>query len=102
VAAASVKVELPEADYKSIEAKLALGKSTAESLLKGGEHVGEWVAKDDGLRLDPGTATRGEGAMLRQLHIWLKEKDPTFGGLVRVQNKRQEFMWVHSRYQDAY
>lgn len=29
--------------------------------------------------------------MLRKLHALLKGKDPGFGGLVRVMNKRQEF-----------
>jgi len=33
---------------------------------------------------------------------WLKEKDPSFGGLVRVQNKPQEFLWVHPRFEQEY
>jgi hypothetical protein len=37
-----------------------------------------------------------------QLQVWLKEKDPTFGGLVRVQNKRQEFLWVHPQFTSEY
>jgi hypothetical protein len=102
VVAAEAKVALPSNDYKSIEAQLLLGKSSAESLLKGGEKAGEWLAKDDGLELAPGSAIRAEGAVLRQLHAWLKEKDPTFGGLVRVQNKRQEFLWVHPQFEDQY
>jgi len=32
----------------------------------------------------------------------MKEKDPGFGGLVRVQNKRQEFLWVHPRFEKEY
>jgi hypothetical protein len=102
VVAAGAKVALSEADYKGIEAQLALGKTTAESLLKGGEKAGDWLAKDDGFEVEPGSAVRAEGGVLRQLHAWLKEKDPTFGGLVRVQNKRQEFLWVHPQFEKEY
>ena len=102
VVAATAKVALPEADYKGIEAQLALGKATAESLLKGGGQAGEGLAKDDGLDLAPGAEIRAHGGTLRQLHAWLKEKDPTFGGLVRVQNKRQEFLWVHPQFEKEY
>ncbi len=102
VVAASAKVLLPEVDYKGIEAQLALGKAAAESMLKGGEKMGEWLAKDDDLEPSHGAAIRADGAILRQLHAWLKEKDPSFGGLVRVQNKRQEFLWVHPKFETEY
>ncbi|HEX5703477.1 MAG TPA: hypothetical protein VFX97_09795 [Pyrinomonadaceae bacterium] len=102
VVAAGAKVALPEIDYKGIEAQLALGKASAEALLKGGEKMGEWLAKDDDLDLSHGAAIRADGAILRQLHAWLKEKDPSFGGLVRVQNKRQEFLWVHPNFETEY
>lgn len=102
VVAAGAKAALSEADYKGIEAQLALGKTTAESLLKGGDKAGDWLARDDGFEVEPGSAVRAEGAVLRQLHAWLKEKDPTFGGLVRVQNKRQEFLWVHQTFRKEY
>jgi len=102
VVAAIPKVALPANDYKAIESQLALGKSAAESLLKGGGQAGEWLAKDDGVEIAPGTARYAKGGELRQLHIWLKEKDPAFGGLVRVQNKRQEFLWVHPMFEKEY
>jgi len=102
VVAATAKVALPENSYKGVEAQLELGKVTAESLLKGGREVGEWIMKDDGVELPTGTAIRAEGSVLRQLHAWLKEKDPTFGGLVRVQNKLQEFLWVHPSFKGEY
>ena len=42
--------------------------------------------------------------MLRELHALLKAKDPanSFGGLIRVQNKRREFLWVHQQYVKEY
>jgi hypothetical protein len=44
----------------------------------------------------------GEGGVLRQFQEWLKKKDPTFGDLRRVQNKRQEFLWVHKNFASEY
>jgi internalin A len=40
--------------------------------------------------------------MLRELHALLKDKDPGFGGLVQVQNKRREFLWVHPNFVSEY
>jgi hypothetical protein len=40
--------------------------------------------------------------MLRKFQVLLKEKDPGFGGLVRVQNKRREFLWVHPQFVGEY
>ena len=102
VVAAGAKVALPEAGYKEIEAQLALGKSSAESLLKVSGQVGKWLAANDNLEPGIGTAIRAEGAVLRQLHVWLKQKDLTFGGLKRVQNKQQEFLWVHPKCVEEY
>jgi hypothetical protein len=39
---------------------------------------------------------------LRELHALLKAKDPGFDGLVRVMNKRNEFLWVHERFAGEY
>jgi internalin A len=51
---------------------------------------------------DLGEAIRAQGSILRELHALLKEKDPSFAGLVRVQNKRREFLWVHPQFVDEY
>ncbi|HJT31368.1 MAG TPA: COR domain-containing protein [Pirellulales bacterium] len=102
VVAAGGKVVIPESDYKGIESELGLGKATAESLVKGGGEAVKWLAKDEAFELGSGTAIRADGAVLRQLHAWLREKDPSFGGLVRVMNRRHEFLWVHPQYAGEY
>ena len=56
----------------------------------------------DSTDLEHGVAVRAENATLRELHAMLKTKDPGFGGLVRVMNKRQEFLWVHERFAGEY
>jgi hypothetical protein len=47
-------------------------------------------------------AIEAHGAVPRRLQAWLKEKDTGFGGLVRVQNKRQDFLWVHPHFEAEY
>jgi hypothetical protein len=49
-----------------------------------------------------GGGTRAQGAVLRELHAFLKKEDPGFGGLLRVQNKRREFLWIHPKFADQY
>ena len=39
---------------------------------------------------------------LRELHALLKRKDPSLGGLKRVQNRRREYLWVHPDYSKLY
>jgi internalin A len=102
VAASATKLVLDEATYKGIEKQLDLDQKSLESVLKGGDKVGDWLGESDAPKLERGNAIRAQGAILRQLHGWLKEKDPSFGGLVRVQNRRHEFLWVHPRFETEY
>jgi hypothetical protein len=88
--------------YKRIEKELDLGQKSIESVLKGAEQIGSWLGRSDAPDMEHGEAIRGQGAILRELHAFLKEKDPKFGGLVRVQNKRQEFLWVHQQFEKEY
>jgi hypothetical protein len=103
VASALAKLEIDEKAYKAIEKQLELGQKTAESLLKSGEKTLATLDKADGPDLPAeGVPIRAHGAELRLLQALLKEKDPGFGGLVRVQNKRQEFLWVHPDFEKEY
>lgn len=43
-----------------------------------------------------------DSSQLRMFQKWLEEKDPGFGGLVRVLNNQQEYIWVHSKYVGDY
>jgi Leucine-rich repeat (LRR) protein len=102
VASVVAKLEIGEEAYKAIENQLDLGQKTAESLLKAGDEFNKRLGEEDGPSLPTGGSIRAHGAVLRQLHALLKEKDPGFGGLVRVQNKRQEFLWVHPMFEAKY
>ncbi len=102
VAASATKLMLDDASYKGIEKQLELGQKSLDSVLKGGGEVGGWLGRGDAPDVERGEALRAQGSTLRQLHVWLKETDPGFGGLVRVQNKRQEFLWVHPQFEKEY
>jgi hypothetical protein len=102
VASSATKLVLDETAYKGIEKQLDLEQKCLDSVLKGTEGTWEWLGRDDALDLERGEAIRAQGAALRQLHAWLKEIDPSFGGLVRVQDKRQEFLWVHHKFAGKY
>ncbi|MFN6134350.1 MAG: hypothetical protein ACK46L_15865, partial [Synechococcaceae cyanobacterium] len=102
VAASATKFALDDAAYKGLEKEFNLGETSLNSVLKGGETSVAWLGRSDAPELEQGEAMRAQGAVLRQLHAWLKEKDPGFGGLVRVLNKRQEFLWVHRQFEIEY
>lgn len=102
VASSATKLLLDDATYKGIEKELDLGQKSIESVIKGGEKLGSWLGESDAPDLERGEGVRAQGAILRQLHSFLKEKDPGFGGLVRVRNKRQEFLWVHPQFEKEY
>ncbi|MCP5522572.1 MAG: hypothetical protein H7A46_13605 [Verrucomicrobiales bacterium] len=102
VAASATKLVMDDTAYKGLEKELDLGQKSLDSVLKGGGKSGAWLGRSDAPDLERGEAIRAQGAVLRQLHAWLKEKDPSFGGLVRVMNKRQEFLWVHPQFEAEY
>jgi internalin A len=102
VASSATKLLADDSVYKRIEKELEFGEKSAESVIKGGEDAGGWLGVSDAPDVEHGSSIRAHGAALRQLHAWLKEKDPSFGGLVRVQNKRQEFLWVHPQFEGEY
>lgn len=102
VAGSTTKLWLDDTTYKGIEAELDLGQKSIESTLKGSEMVTNWQSRSDAPNWAQSEAIWAQGAMLRELHALLKEKDPGFGGLVKVQNKRREFLWVHSQFAEEY
>ncbi len=101
VASSTIKVAVDDAVYKSFEKELDLGQKAIESVSKGLDKAKDLIGQKS-FDTEHGEATEARGALLRQLHSWLKQKDPKFGGLVRVRNKRQEFLWVHPQFESEY
>jgi Leucine-rich repeat (LRR) protein len=102
VAASATKLVLDESAYKGIEKQLDFGKESAKAMLDLGEKAGDWFGEKEGLDTERAGLIRAEGGVLREFQAWLKEKDPSFGDLRRVLNKRQEFLWVHPDFENEY
>jgi hypothetical protein len=102
VAASATQFMLDDATYKGIQEELDLGQKSLDFATKGSNIAVDWQTKRDSPEFEQGEAMRAQGSMLRELHALLKEKDPGFGGLVRVQNKRREFLWVHPQFIGEY
>ena len=102
VAASGIKLAVDEAAYKAIEEQLDFGKSVIDAAIGEGTKIGDWMGASESARLEHGEAIRAQGAILREFQALLKAKDPGFGGLVRVMNKRQEFLWVHPQFEKEY
>ena len=103
VASSTLKV-IDDAAFKTLENQLGLGKEALDAFTGAGTAINEFIGAVDTTGLKQGVSVRGDGAILREFHSLLKAKDPSnnFGGLVRVMNKRQEFLWVHERYTSEY
>ena len=101
VASSALKV-IDDVAFKTLEDQLGLGKDIIDAVAGEGTAINEFMGKVDSTNLERGAAVRADGATLRELQSLLKAKDPGFGGLVRVTNKRQEFMWVHERFAGEY
>jgi hypothetical protein len=102
VASSAVKLALDETAYKLIEEQLDFGISIIDSALGETAKISDFLGTADSSTLEHGIATRADGSTLRELHALLKAKDLGYGGLVRVMNKRQEFLWVHEKFAGEY
>jgi hypothetical protein len=102
VASSAVKLALDETAYKLIEEQLDFGKSIIDATLGETTKIGDFLGTADSSHLEHGVAFRSDGSTLRELHALLRAKDRGFGGLVRVMNKRQEFLWVHEKFAGEY
>jgi hypothetical protein len=102
VASAGVKLAVDKAVYEAIENQLDFGQAIIDASLSGAEKSVDWLDGGDEAEFERGELIRARGSVLRELHALLKDKDPGYGGLVRVQNKRREFVWVHERFAGEY
>lgn len=82
--------------------KFKVGKNVIDATIGETTKINELFGTPDKTTLELGVAMRGDGATLREFHVLLKAKDPGFGGLVRIMNKRQEFLWVHPQFEQKY
>lgn len=101
VAASALQVA-NDAATKALQDQIGLGKDVIDAIAGEGAALNEFSNVMDSTNLERGVGSRAENATLRELHALLKAKDPGFGGLVRVMNKRNEFLWVHEKFAGEY
>ena len=117
VAAAGIKAGLDDAAYKSIEENLDLGQKALTGLVGSAAAPGDILGKEgnrdphgrgaeltsfsisDHLRAEYGGPEIARDGALRELQVLLKGKDPGFGGMKRVQNRRREYLWIHPSFE---
>jgi hypothetical protein len=102
VASSAIQLALDDSHYKTIDEQLNFGKSIIDAAIGEGTIIADSMGIADTTKLEQGEAITAHGAILRELHSFLKAKDPGFGGLVRVLNKRNEFLWVHEKFAGEY
>ncbi|MDB9515576.1 leucine-rich repeat domain-containing protein [Roseofilum reptotaenium CS-1145] len=88
--------------YNEMPKEWLFAQKSIEASMKAGEMALDSASQGNDPGLERGRAINSHGPILRQLHSFLKEKDPTFGSLVRVQDRQQKYFWVHKKYVDEY
>ncbi len=101
-----------DGNSKNLEEAADLFKELGTGSVEAARKIGEQFFAGDDIDLIPDDSLRNrfahgnplapEAAILREIQQLLKAKDIGFGGLVRVQNKRGEFLWVHPDYKQEY
>jgi len=115
VAGSAVKWALDDAEYKNIDEDLDLSQKSFDALLGAEEAADKSLIGDhtddlpDAAQQEEqcdefpyGRPTSAQAGLLRELHALIQNRDPGFGGLVRVRNKRGEFLWIHPDFQKEY
>jgi hypothetical protein len=102
IATAGIKLEIDKAAYDFFADQITFSKEIIDATLSVSDKSDLWKDTGDSAELPQGFGIRAENATLRELHAFLKERDPGFGGLARVMNKRQEFLWVHEKFAGEY
>lgn len=100
IASAGIKLPFFNDAFKNIESQLDFSKEVIDASLSGFEKTTDFLAQSGEGSISKGI--RADDSALRELHAFLKAKDPGFGGLKRVQDKRRQFMWVHERFAGEY
>lgn len=102
LATAGAKIAIDKTIYGALENYINLGKELIDASLGATEKIDLWKDTGDSIDLPHMRGVHAQNAPLRELHALLKAKDPGFGGLVRVLNKRNEFLWVHEKFASEY
>ncbi|MBF0380416.1 MAG: leucine-rich repeat domain-containing protein [Magnetococcales bacterium] len=96
------KLATDDDQFAAIDEELNFAEKTTSSMITGGQIMADGFATDRVGLPDREKRVMAAGSVLSELHGILKKQDAKFGGLVRVENKRGEFLWVHEDFVAEY
>jgi len=105
VGVADLKLDVDEAQWKTIEEQVALA---SETLKAAADALGQTSAADgsDGLAGSesgsPSSVVVAEGAVLRTLHAMLRDQDITLADLRKVVRPDGRILWIHRQFERLY
>jgi Leucine-rich repeat (LRR) protein len=102
IAPIAAQVLMEPAEHKQLASQLERVEKAFGALEKSGTRAARFLRRKDASTTPREVSTDRQGMSLRIVHTLLKQHDPDFGGLVRVQNRRYEYLWVHRRYVTEY
>jgi Leucine-rich repeat (LRR) protein len=102
VSLAALELDLSDTRWKSLNEQLQLAEASINALAELGADVhAPRDAGQDTVAAATADESTAAGSVLRSLHAFLREEDPTFGGLERVRD-RNRYRWVHPRFIELY
>jgi hypothetical protein len=99
MAKAAAEIHLDAEHWKQLQGEI---DAAQEGLLLLSEALTEPGNLDPTPALAMDSESEPVGSALRELHALLRERDPGFGGLEKVRNKRREVIWVHPQFLQTY
>ncbi|MFM7572571.1 MAG: hypothetical protein ACKO4S_05455 [Snowella sp.] len=87
--------------YSQFKENLDLGQKSLGAVAKTSDSISQ-VSNEKLYNLEVGEVTEATGAILREFQAIIRQKDPGFGGLEKVQTKQGKFLWVHPQFIGEY
>ncbi len=95
-----LKISLPHRDWRALADRLQLAEDSLDALA--GIPADSLPDQQTAVALAPDwPGFRVDGSLLRTVHAFLREKDPSFAGLERVRD-RDRYRWVHHKFVSYY
>src|SRR5262249_16140675 len=100
---AGIELGMEDAAYEAIEKQLGFGLACVDSATAAAEAGATWAAQGaESIKLPHGNKIRLDGGELRTLQVWLKQKAPSYGNLIRVPDRYGNFLWIHDSFRSEY
>jgi hypothetical protein len=92
---------IDDQSYSQFKENLDFGQKSLEAVAKTSDSFSQ-VSNEKLYDLEVGEVTEARGSILREFQAIIKQKDPGFGGLEKVQTNQGKFLWVHPQFVGEY